>query len=146
MYRLPQGLKRIELDNLKKPDPSFNKTAATIQIDPSRVQSPKNYTLKMLEKNLSDKTLLNNNEPYTNEIISGNSKHVFNKDKNKIYLDNGKTFNKMYQVIYPAEFTAWLNGIKINESGKSNCKPVKGLKKWKKYPELIDNVSIDFVK
>lgn len=130
---------------MKKPDPSFNKIAGSIQMEPTRVKSPKNYNLKMHEKNLSDKTLLINNEPYTNEIISGNSKHVFKKDKTKIYLDNGKTFIKMYQEVYPAEFTAWLNGVKINEPDKPNSKPVKGLKKWKKYPELIDNVSIDFL-
>ncbi|RNA40142.1 hypothetical protein BpHYR1_000486 [Brachionus plicatilis] len=139
LYRLPQGLKRIELENLKKPDPSYNKTASSIQIEPSRVQSPKNYTSKMHEKNLSDNTLLKTGQPYTNEILGGNSKHIFSKEKNKIYLENGKTFTKMYQCVYPAEFTAWLNGVKVVETGKPE-KPVKGLKKWKKYPELIDNI------
>lgn len=145
LYRLPQGLKRIELENLKKPDPNFNKTAGIIQIEPSRVQSPKNFTSKMQEdKQLSEKTLLKTDQVYTNEIIGGNSQQIFNNDKTKIYLENGKTFTKSYQEVYPAEFTAWLNGVKLIES-EIPKKPVKGLKKWKKYPELIDNVSTDYL-
>ena len=37
-------------------------------------------------------------------------KHVFTKDESLIILDNGKSFRKTTQPVYPAEFTTWISG------------------------------------
>ncbi|CAF0950950.1 unnamed protein product [Brachionus calyciflorus] len=145
LYRLPHGLKQIELEKTKRPDPNYNTTAKNLDIEPSRVLSPKNYVKRMEDKNVTEKSLMKIEDSYTNEMLAGNDKQIFTKDKEKIYLENGKTFTKSYQTVYPEEFTVWLNGAeletKVNE--EKNKKPTKGLKKWKKYPELIDNYKMN---
>jgi hypothetical protein len=97
----------------------------------------------MHEKKVSDNTLYKTENAYQIEMINNQTKHVPTGDDNLIKLDNGKSFQKSLQEVYPADFTAWVSGIELKPKDKPEMKkPVRGKKKWKRLPSLIDTVRL----
>jgi hypothetical protein len=95
----------------------------------------------MHDKNVSDKTLYKTDNAYQIEMINNQAKHVLSADDDLIKLDNGKSFQKSLQEVYPADFTAWVSGIELKPKDKPEMKkPVRGKKKWRHLPSLIDTV------
>jgi hypothetical protein len=122
----------------------------------------------MQSKHVTDMTLFKSDNEYHLEMVSGNTKHVISQDENLIQLDNGKSFVKTVQNVFPSEFTDWVSGnfgcfffnlfliffmiycviigIDLEPNDKPEMKiPVRGKKKWKKLPQLIDDVILKFV-
>ena len=64
-------------------------------------------------KNITSNTMFISQNEYEKELVAGSGqlKHTFTNDNNKITLPNGKQFVKSVQPVFPAEFTAWISGF-----------------------------------
>ncbi len=80
-------------------------------VEASRVKSAMRYIEKMHRINVTDKTLFKTENQYQIEMMNNQAQHITSQDDNLILLDNGKSFSKSLQTVYPAEFTAWISGI-----------------------------------
>lgn len=65
----------------------------------------------MIEKLQSEKTVYLTENSYQVEMVSGNSKHLSSNDNDKIVLDNGKSFIKSTQKVFPQSFYDWINSM-----------------------------------
>lgn len=113
VYRLPAGLKRQAIYEANQPDESANRTAKAISFEPTYMDSPASYGERMTKKKVTAKTLLSTREEYTSDMIAsgGNHRHKFIADNDaKIVTEEGKTFAKNLQQVFPPEFTAWISG------------------------------------
>lgn len=113
VYRRPAGLKRQAIYEANQPDESANYTAKAITFEPTNMDSPASYGERMADKKVTAKTLLDTREQYTSDMIAagGNLKHKFIADNDaKIVTEEGKTFAKNLQQVFPPEFTAWISG------------------------------------
>lgn len=144
LYRLPLGLKREYLKQLKQPDPNYNRTAQQIQIEQSVIDNQDTFHEKMRKKNAGELSVLKSNQPFTNEMLKGKAKHLFSKDDKVIRLDNEKSYSKSLQIVYPAAFSNWIvdNQQQTSSPRKPEMKrPTKGRKRWTKFPKEIEKVS-----
>ena len=67
------------------------------------------FQKSLAKKNATEMTVFQTQQAYTNQMLKGQSKHVYSNDPNKIVLENGKTFSKSLQKGYPSEFTNWID-------------------------------------
>jgi hypothetical protein len=143
LYRLAQGLKRIELRKLRVPDSSYNKTARDINIEPSQIITEKTYREQMREKDISDNTLLDAKSELTNQLLK-NRRYKFTGDEERIVLRNNKVFRKLLNPVYPAEFTAWVSNVDLYPENRPDLRPHHrgAQKKWHDFPQLVEEVHL----